>query len=272
MTIRQFLPNHSLKNEVDYIWAVTIENMTEANQNDIIMPLGHVNIIFNFASRYYMIDKNQGLLIPDAAIIGQIKNAKHVRYGETVDQIGISLKPAGVLACLQTPSIALTEKIVAADTVSSSLDALYTAVEEAESMPQRIEKIYAYLEQCCTAGREDNRGRYERVVEMTAYVETYWEALNISAMAAYFNVSVSALERFFKKYVGLSPKAYGEIIKFRKNVEDESLRKDIKSQYYDQSHLIKQTKKMSGKTAGTLERVQDELTLHYLIKGEPPSQ
>lgn len=272
MTIQQFLPSVTLKNDIDYIWSVNVENLSEASQNDIIMPLGHVNIIFNLASPYFTVDNGESKQVPNTAIIGQIKNAKHVRYGDFVNQIGIALKPAGVLACLQLPGISLTEKIVDATTVLPMYQAMIAAVKETESMSMRAEMLYAYLEQCCAVGRGIHQGRHSRVVQMTSYVEAHWETLNIPSMASNFELSISALERFFKKYVGLSPKAYGEIIKFRKNVEDESLRKEIQSQYYDQSHLIKQAKKLSGRTAGTLETVQDELTLHYLIKGEPPSK
>ncbi|KJB86435.1 hypothetical protein AZ66_18760 [Paenibacillus sp. E194] len=100
------------------------------------------------------------------------------------------------------------------------------------------------------------------------YVEREYDNLNIVRMAKCFEISESTLERSFKKQIGLTPKAYGDIIKFRKLVENEGLRKDIQISYYDQSHLIKTSKKFAGKTVKDLEKPPHELTLHFVWYGQ----
>ncbi|KAF5052564.1 hypothetical protein DSECCO2_407400 [anaerobic digester metagenome] len=110
--------------------------------------------------------------------------------------------------------------------------------------------------------------KFQRLCEMTTYVERNCENLDIGKMAEFFCISISALERFFKKNVGLTPKTYGDILKFRKNVEDDVRRKNMQNYYYDQSHLIKKAKKFSGKTVNELENVKKELTLQYLLNSK----
>ncbi len=263
MVIRQFTPSHLLQNLIDYTWIVESKYLTDEERQDIIMPLGHINLIFNYASNYMLIEKEKEKLIPNAAIVGQIKSAKRVQYGRKLDQIGISLKPAGFISLFNMPGIEVTERIMDVNEIDLTLNELYHEIKELKSIDGKIKKIYEYLESKIVFDKNSHR-----IGEMTTYVECNCENLNIGKMAGFFCISISALERFFKKNVGLTPKTYGNIFKFRKNVEDDVRRKNIQNYYYDQSHLIKNTKKFSYKTVNELETVKKELTLQYILNSK----
>lgn len=260
MVIKQFAPSDLLQNLIDYTWVVESNFLTDEEREDTIMPLGHINLIFNYASDYMLIEGEKEILIPSAAIIGQIKSAKRVQYGRRLDQIGISLKPAGFISLFNMPGVAVTERIMDVNEIDLTLNELYYEIKELKGIEEKIEKIYEYLESKIVSEKNS-----ERICEMTTYVESNCENLNIGKMAEFFCISISALERFFKKNVGLTPKTYGDIFKFRKNVEDDARRKNMQNYYYDQSHLIKNTKKLSGKTVNELESVNKELTLQYIL-------
>lgn len=263
MEINRFTPSDLLQNSVDYVWAIESEFLTDEKREDIIMPLGHINIIFNYASDYELIEEGKYILIPSATVIGQIKSAKNVRYGQKLEQIGISLKPAGFISLFKIPGSMITERIIDANEVDLTLNELYHQIKELNGIEQKVKKIYKYLESKIVSDKNS-----ERIVEMTYYIECNCENLNICQMAEFFCISLSALERSFKKNVGLTPKTYGDIFKFRKNIEDDTRRKNMQSYYYDQSHLIKNTKRLSGKTVNELEGVEKELTLHYLLNSK----
>ena len=260
MEIKQFGPSGLLQNFVDYIWVVESDLLKEEEREDIIMPLGHINLIFNYGSDYKLIEQERETFIPDAAMIGQIKSARHVRYGSKVNQIGISLKPAGLMSFFHIPGAAIAEKIIDANEVDVTLHKLYHQIEELNGSEEKTDKIYEYLKAKMIINKNS-----QRISEITDYVESNYEDLNIGEMAEYFSLSISALERFFKKSVGLTPKTYGNILKFRKNIENEDRRKNLQNYYYDQSHLIKNAKKFSGKTANELEHVNRELTLQHIL-------
>lgn len=260
MEINRFYPSDLLQNSIDYIWTVDSGFLTNEKRKDIIMPLGHINIIFNYASDYEVFEEGEGIFIPKAAVIGQIKSAKYVRYGQRLEQVGVSLKPAGLISLFKMPGSIISERIINANEIDETLNELYSEIKELEGIGQKIEKIYKYLESKLAFNKE-----FVRTNEMTHYIESNCENLNIGKMAEFFCISISALERFFKKNVGLTPKKYGDIYKFRKNIEDVAQRRNMQNYYYDQSHLIKNTKKLSGKTVNELEDVENELTLHYLL-------
>ncbi|WP_097004399.1 DUF6597 domain-containing transcriptional factor [Lacrimispora amygdalina] len=260
MEIKQFGPSGMLQNFVDYIWVVESELLKEEEREDIIMPLGHINLIFNYGSDYKLIEREREILIPDTAIIGQIKSARHVRYGSKLEQIGISLKPAGLISFFHIPGTSIADRIIDAKEVDLTLHKVYHQIEKLNGIDKKVDKIYEYLKAKMIIDKNSRR-----ISEMTDYIESNYEDLNINEMAEFFRLSISALERFFKKSVGLTPKTYGNIIKFRKNIENEDRRKHMQNYYYDQSHLIKNAKKFSGKTANELEHVNSELTLQHIL-------
>ncbi|MFD0712150.1 DUF6597 domain-containing transcriptional factor [Paenibacillus sp. GCM10027626] len=262
--IRTFEPNNALHKLVDYIWIVDFDFLADDSREDIIMPTGQIHIVFNYRSAYKLAEEKQETMIPDAAVIGQMKRAKHVRYGEQLYQIGILLTPLGFIQLFHLPGLELTERIVQAADVDPGLEELYRSMLRSENVEQQVTLINHYLLHRMALNRKDT-GRIEA---MLTYVEREYESLNIVSMAQFFGISVSSLERFFKKYIGLTPKAYGDIVKFKKHVEDERLRKDIQYRYYDQSHLIKTSKKLAGKTVKELEQQQQELTLEYVWHGQ----
>ncbi|MGG4495349.1 DUF6597 domain-containing transcriptional factor [Brevibacillus reuszeri] len=258
--IRTFEPIHALQKIVDYIWVVDFDLLSADNREDVIMPLGHINIIFNYASDYWLAGDDQEMVIPNKVVIGQMKRAKHVRYGQQLYQIGISITPLGYIQLFHVPSLEITERFVQASDVDPDLDELYRVMMGSKDMEQHISEMNHYLLHKLMMNQKDT----DRIEQMLAYVEQEDENLNIASMAKYFGVSISTLERFFKKQIGLTPKVYGDIVKFRKHVENECLRKDIQYHYYDQSHLIKTCKKFAGKTVKELEKLPLELTLCYL--------
>jgi len=262
--IQTFKTTNALQKLVDYVWVVDFTHLDDDKKEDIIMPLGHINIIFNYASPYRMVEEKRKVTIPNAVVIGQMKRAKHVRYGQHLYQIGISLTPLGFIQLFYVPSFELTERIVHVDEVDPLLGNLYQQIIGCKDVEQQITAINHYLLHRLTLNKKDT----SRIEEMLMYVEREYDNLNIVRMAKCFEISESTLERSFKKQIGLTPKAYGDIIKFRKLVENEGLRKDIQIGYYDQSHLIKTSKKFAGKTVKDLEKPPHELTLHFVWYGQ----
>ncbi|GIP17701.1 hypothetical protein J40TS1_33430 [Paenibacillus montaniterrae] len=262
--IRTFRPIDALRKLVDYIWVVDFDFLAEDNRDDLIMPLGHVNVIFNYGSAYRLMEQEQITVIPDSVIIGQIKSAKYVQYGSHLTQIGIALTPLGLLQLFQYPGIQLTEQMVPAACVDAGLDKLYRILIGSTDIDDTLYAINHYLLYKLEELDEKDTSRIE---EMLAYVEQECEQLSIVRMAHHFRVSVSTLERGFKKDVGLTPKSYGNIVKFRKHVEMKGRRNWLEHRYYDQSHLLKAAHKFAGKTIKQLEKQLPELTLDYLWHG-----
>lgn len=260
--IQTFQATDALKSSIDYIWIVEAEHLSPTNRQDIIMPLGHINIIFNFKSPYYLIERKRRMPIPDSAVIGQIKKAKHVQYGENLYQVGISLTPLGYIHSFNYPISQLTERICSVDDVFPEMKHLRKKIHHAQNHESLIENINEYFLKQISSNFIDT----DSTNHMLSYIKQRCGNLNVSHMASYFGISISTLERTFKRYVGLTPKAYGDILKFQQNVISSQKLIDIYEHYYDQSHFIKTCKKFAGKTVHELECSIEELTLGFMFR------
>ncbi len=257
MRVEHVLPPEKLEKLIDYVWIVQYSNLPESKREDMIMPLGHLNIIFNFENAYYrMLGANGCEKLPNVLIAGQIQSAKKVLYEENVYQIGIAILPPAFMLLFNLNCNEITDRMVEG---SAELWDLFENLKRIDTVEARINHIYAFLE----TKLEQYMKNDQLDTEMIEYIETHNTQFSAKEMADYFYMSLSTLERQFKKKIGLTPKVYADIIKFSSHVTDEE---SLKSHYYDEAHLIKTSQKYTGKTTKQLLKTKDELTLKYILE------
>ncbi|MBF4694562.1 DUF6597 domain-containing transcriptional factor [Fusibacter ferrireducens] len=257
MRVDHVLPPENLEKLIDYVWIVQYSDLPVDKREDLIMPLGHLNIIFNFESLYDMVlDNGSYDKVPNVVVVGQIQSAKKVFYGENVYQIGISILPPAFMLLFNLNCNEITDRTM---TGTPELWDLFSALKQELSAEARVRHIYAFLETRFELYLEND----QLDTEMMDYIEAHSAEFSVKAMADYFYMSVSTLERQFKKKMGLTPKAYADIIKFSSRIGDAE---KLQSHYYDQAHLIKTSQKYTGKTTKQLSETQNELTLKYILE------
>ena len=94
---------------------------------------------------YWLAGDDQEMVIPNKVVIGQMKRAKHVRYGQQLYQIGISLTPLGYIQLFHVPSLEITERFVQASDVDPDLDELYRVMMGSKDVEQHISEMNHYL-------------------------------------------------------------------------------------------------------------------------------
>ncbi len=86
---------------------------------------------------------------------------------------------------------------------------------------------------------------------------------NVAQLASYFTISERTIHRLFNKFIGINPKNYINLIRFRSalrfatKTKKDCINTAIDAGYYDQSHFIKQFK-----TFSTLTPTQFSSTIH----------
>lgn len=257
MMVDHVLPPESLEKLIDYVWIVQYSDLPKVKRADLIMPLGHLNIIFNFENSYDMMLSN-GVYdkVPNVVVAGQIQNAKKVLYGENVSQIGIAILPPAFMLLFNLNCSEITDRMM---TGTAELWDLFAVLKQFESVEARVNHIYAFLETKLELYMESD----QLDTEMIDYIEAHNTHFSVKEMADYFYMSLSTLERHFKKKIGLTPKAYADIIKFSSHITDEET---LQSYYYDQAHLIKTSQKYTSKTTKQLSKTQNEITLKYILE------
>lgn len=253
--IKHYKASEDLNNYVDYIWLVKEENLDTDKLEDIVMPLGHVDIVFNFGSDNYTLDEDFISTMPQVALIGQIKKGVAVAYERDVYQIGISLKPVGFKVLFGVNGIEISEKIISG---GIELYKVYSILSSIDKEEDRVEYLWEYL----TEKLKTSDDLQLEVLEMTHYINGHIDDFSVEEMVKFFHISKKTLERHFKTVVGLTPKTYAKIKKFSNMITDGNYSEHT---YYDQSHLIRESKLYTKKTPKKLKTNLSEMTLDYFL-------
>lgn len=228
-----------LKPYLEMIWYVN-KKMKDANERkDIIMPTGHFHVVFNFSDAYNI--ENQSVSIPNEVLIGPFKSPLEIEYGQMVHQLGLAFTPIGYYMFFhKLPGLF---KGVAIDiSEHESYAALIEVVKTIESRLDGSSEGYSYVFeqiQSYFLNALNHNDMTKEMEDMMEYLTQHQGQIDVKAMANHFSYSLSGLERKFKKYFLLTPKAYSNIIKFRHAMEAQS----PESFFYDQSHFINTVKK-----------------------------
>lgn len=246
----------NIQSMIDVIWYVD-ERLTEDKRTDIIMPSGHIHLVYNLGDPCYL--ETCKTLLPSIMLAGQSKTAIRIQYGHHVRQLGIAIKPYAFYRMFHLISSTYTELIVDGSTLEVMKPLhqkiLHLLNENDDSIPLMLDHIEKNFEAFDHSNDDDQL--LEKLVE---YIEERSGVVDIKEMAKAFNYSVSALERKFKKYIGLTPKAYGDILRFRHAVLEQAPER----LFYDQSHYIRFCKKYTHKIPSDI-KGSDEVSLLHML-------
>lgn len=249
----------SVSSIVDVIWYVDEPNVETSKMRDIIVPTGHIHIVYNFADPCYLVDKSNHILIPDIVLMGQFKKAFEVEYSGSIKQVGLAIRPLALHALFNELSGIYTGAMIDCSKMSNMKDLhnrIHEIVEANSDNPEKmVDLIEGYFQ--IFSYREEDVELYEDMLE---YLESRKGLIDVVKMATYFGYSVSSLERKFKKHLGITPKAYGDILRFRYAV----LNEDPIHLFYDQSHFIKNCRKYTGKSPADIAKSK-EISLLYML-------
>ena len=243
---------------IDVIWYVNENHLELERQDDIIIPSGHVHIVYNFADPYFLNEGDGFTRIPDTVLAGQIRNAMNIRYGRHLKQLGLAIHPSALYNLFGKVSGLYTGAIVDCSDFDNMRDfhrAIRCIVNENNDPVTMLDEIESYFE-----AYEYNELDIELFEDMVKYIEINKGLIHVENMAQKFAYSVSSLERVFKKHIGLTPKVYANILRFRHSVLEE----DPQRLFYDQSHFIKNCKKYTNKLPTDLSRSEEISLLNML--------
>jgi len=165
--------------------------------------------------------------------------------------------PIGFLSIFNLSSAPFKNSIIDGWAPEWNLAGLYSrleSIEEIETLALCIQEYFNHL----------NHKKLDRLNTIIKLINKSNGEINIKEIASMTNLSESAFVRYFKKNTGITPKAYSNIIKFKYSLSAGSL--NVNNSYYDQSHLIKNCKRYTGKTPKELLGSKKEITLDYILE------
>lgn len=244
MLYREYQPDIALLPYIETYWVV--QGYLDQTESEKILPDGCVDIIFTFS--HSSACDNLVPLLPN--IIGTMTTYSEIKYLGYVSMLGIRFKPAGITAFTKVPIHTFTDQQIDMTLFDSLFDVdFYSKLPEIGLMADRIKHIDSYLIHKLT----DVFIPDKQIIYAVDLIKTTNGLLSLNDVADKSCLSLRSLERKFKDIIGVSPKTFSRVIKFKRTLSFLKEHKNtslyttaIECGYYDHSHLIKEFKALTG--------------------------
>lgn len=235
-----------------------------------ILPDGRNEIILHFGDRFMRHTSAGAELQPRALFVGPMMRAARIQPTGRVDVLGIRLRPGAAGSLLRHRLDRLHDEIPALDDVSPALGAITEAVDPVEPPARRLERLNGFLRQAFRGARApDSR--------LTAAVHALQTTRSVDAAVHASGWSHRQLQRRFREEVGFGPKTLGRILRLQAAVraapsalEIGWSRIAVRSGYFDQAHLIREFREVTGRTPAEFFGVAHPLSSAFIAGGEQP--
>ena len=215
------------------------------------IPTGMMSLIFHRGERLLSVHENE--LHPRAFLSGQERTFADLLYDGQVNMISVVFRPVGVRAFFNLPINKIAGlRLTAGDMEDKDLLNLENALTSTESDKLCILLIEQFLLKRLTCIAEHNLKRIGSTIQLINSGES-----DISRLADAACVSKKQFSRIFSEYIGFNPKEFSRTIRFQRalNILENDGQISLTTLayqcgYFDQSHMIKEFKSLSGYTPG----------------------
>jgi AraC-like DNA-binding protein len=219
--------------------------MFPALHHDTHLPDLGPTAAFSLQGECYIAGK---LRVPSAAFTGLHNTLRTHEHHHTV--LLAAFTPVGAAAFLRPPQEELAGTTTDLAELLGQAKELSWLQEQLAEAPNHAQRI-ALLEDFLLAGLRDSTPD-PLVSAAVTWLEQKTLAPRIDDLAQYIGLSQSALERRFRRVIGVSPKTFSSLIRFRRAVHLKSTGADFTAiaqaaGYFDQSHLIKDFHRVTGR-------------------------
>ena len=240
-------------------WTLTSEGAGDSRDAGLIAPDGSVELVFG-------VDEDH-VSLPFATVGGARENARHgyvlgittrPQYAEHAGKanlFGIRLGPAAALAIFGADLGQFSDSAVSIDDVARGFG---RRVSDALQKTDRFQQITSALLDTIAAS---TRREQTRLARLMARILASGGDTPLTELARDAAISTRQMDRWFARFVGVPPKLFGRIARFRRawRLACAAPRADwallaARCGYADQAHLCREFREFSGLSPGQLGR------------------
>lgn len=245
-------PHPTLTHLIKFYWVLKVP-AERPPCPEWMLPDPFAEIIFNRIQAPYQ-RQSKGAdpdCIQDSyAVVSNGKPVQAAKMG-AIDMVGVKLLPYALQAISGARSDELTQPVVLSDLKSPVLNHL------AEQLKHQISDTELKVLLDHAMGLLLEQVPVPRVFEAMDLQVKKGGLLRIDELSKLTGQNISTLEKGFKRYVGMTPKAFQKMVRFRnyyhcqlQPAQPEEKPHFYDFGYYDQNHLIKDYKFFTGRTPG----------------------
>ncbi|MGI0465594.1 DUF6597 domain-containing transcriptional factor [Serratia marcescens] len=246
----RFQPSKDLASFVKFFWTLEV-SPEESAEKQRIVPDGCIELAFILGDdikRYT--SENDYIIQPRAMVLGQTLAPFYVQPTGYVHTFAASFFPYGFFSFVSAPIKSLRDKETSIYELFEHSEArqLEESIIKASSTSERIEILETFL-----FSRISDHLTIEHILKAT--VEILFSnngSISINEITNSDHSKKRQLERRFMDIIGVSPKQLSRVVRLQTalklliNLEESLTHIAYESNYYDQSHFIKDFKEFTG--------------------------
>ncbi|HMQ05244.1 MAG TPA: helix-turn-helix domain-containing protein [Pyrinomonadaceae bacterium] len=249
MQYRERGPGPRYIRQIRCYWSLEDEPETSMSVEPVV-PDGCPEIVFNLAARFRRYGLSEkGSTQPRSLVSGQLTKGILIGPTGSVDLFGVRFQPAGAFAFLRHPLSEMTDRIVDLAAIIGNWESLlYEKLAGARSFESRI----AIFEQSLHRFSDRSEVPDELVHAVSQFS---MNGATVGELSYEVGWSIRRLERQFEKFVGVRPKMFSRIARFRRlmgKLEVDGIHDladaALACGYFDQSHMNHEFKHFTGFT------------------------
>jgi AraC-like DNA-binding protein len=265
-TYREHKPSQPLGDFVDCFWYYTMDGSPEkVSPVQRCLPLGMVELIVHLkGKRSEGFWKNNWQSFPDSYLVGVMQEPVAWRMYGYSEMFAVRFKPEGLIQLFDCPVSSWVNNFIdAEDFLGKEHSFILALIQSAETNQERVFLLETFIHQQLSK-RQTARNHFTEAIKHIRRANTQ---ISSSALENQLFVCERQAQRLFKNNIGVSPKEYFRIIRFRQIIEAVKENKQVlwpqlaySLGYADQAHLIRDFKAFSGLTpTGFVEENQGNL-------------
>jgi AraC-like DNA-binding protein len=239
-----YIPADILK---PFVSALVITEEEIRNTYTVLPGTGPV-IGFQYKGNLHYLKNGAETPLAFSGITGMHNKYRIFKHDGSIGSVLVYFKPGGAAPFFEQPIHEIFDESLSLDNfmLRSELLVFEERLLESKSNAERIHLVEQFLISKMNPSKKD-----ELVVAALALIHSHKGDVRMKELAENLHTSQSPLEKRFRKIVGLSPKKYASIIRFKHAIKSYAPQKSLTELgyevgFYDQAHFIKEFKNFTG--------------------------
>lgn len=267
MRYREIKPIAPLDQLIQCLWILEDEMSNQNQDVEHVVPDGSIELILHYGIPFQqdvVVARSNGFT--RAIVAGQCSGTIQLKRRGAVGMIAARFHPTTATAFLVGNMNDLTDRILTLEMVGRAPSS--NLIEHIQSACNDAERINA-LQHWLLRANSDTKPCRPEIIQATHMIHKSKGQIDIATIAHQLMISTRTLKREFKKSIGLTPKRFARIIRFRHVLDTLSRIRDwtwtdmaLRGGYSDQAHLIHEFHQFSGFPPTRYLRESGEMAAH----------
>ncbi len=252
ITRKLVFPRPELRSYIECYQYFEVDSEFDCNAVMIDYPRTALDIVFVFGGGVNIEPLNNvDISLPKYSLLGLFDRKYTVKYTNGFQGIHVRFKPNGIYPITSIPlKHSWKRQMCLEDLIGGEIRHVYDNMGNESQLATRIDLLEGFL-----IKKYDETRLHPKFDYCLDVIDKRKNQINVEQLAYAVNSNYKSLDRWFKKYVGTSPKKYLQLNRFKNVLQSMDAQTQIDwmqlvvdGGFHDQSHFINYFKKIAGVT------------------------